>query len=200
MGVLTDYPFNLLDELVSESDDKPIFEGTQDQLDGLDYALSTLYEREHKVLLLRYKSGKTLKETGREFNVTQERIRQIEAKALRKLRHPTRMYYIKKGLLGAERCKASEKYRRAKEIAESEAAKPEEKEKQAALLLATPIEELDLSVRSFNCLKRAGKETVSDILKITDLHTIRNLGRKSAFEIESKMHALGLHGAWEEAE
>ena len=76
MGVLTDYPFNLLDELVSESDDMPIFEGTQDQLDGLDYALSTLYEREHKVLLLRYKSGKTLEETGREFNVTRERIRQ----------------------------------------------------------------------------------------------------------------------------
>ncbi|MBR5361575.1 MAG: RNA polymerase subunit sigma-70, partial [Lachnospiraceae bacterium] len=51
-------------------------------------------EREKKVLSLRFGledgRGRTLEEVGREFNVTRERIRQIEAKALRKLRHPTR--------------------------------------------------------------------------------------------------------------
>ena len=57
-------------------------------------ALSTLTPREAKVLALRFglEDGhpRTLEEVGKEFNVTRERIRQIEAKALRKLRHPNR--------------------------------------------------------------------------------------------------------------
>ena len=61
--------------------------------------LDTLTEREQKVLKLRFglEDGRprTLEEVGREFNVTRERIRQIEAKALRKLRHPTRSKKLK---------------------------------------------------------------------------------------------------------
>jgi len=61
--------------------------------------LSTLTDREQKVLKLRYGLGdgraRTLEEVGREFDVTRERIRQIEAKALRKLRHPTRSKKLK---------------------------------------------------------------------------------------------------------
>ena len=56
--------------------------------------LDTLSDREKKVLMLRFglEDGRprTLEEVGKEFNVTRERIRQIEAKALRKLRHPSR--------------------------------------------------------------------------------------------------------------
>ncbi len=56
--------------------------------------LKTLTPREEKVLRLRFglEDGRprTLEEVGKEFNVTRERIRQIEAKALRKLRHPSR--------------------------------------------------------------------------------------------------------------
>ncbi len=56
--------------------------------------LDTLTEREEKVLRLRFGlddgRARTLEEVGKEFNVTRERIRQIEAKALRKLRHPSR--------------------------------------------------------------------------------------------------------------
>ncbi len=61
--------------------------------------ISTLTERERKVLLLRFglEDGRprTLEEVGREFEVTRERIRQIEAKALRKLRHPSRSKKLK---------------------------------------------------------------------------------------------------------
>ena len=61
--------------------------------------LDSLTPREEKVLRLRYgiDDGKprTLEEVGKEFNVTRERIRQIEAKALRKLRHPTRSKRLK---------------------------------------------------------------------------------------------------------
>ena len=61
--------------------------------------LGTLTEREQKVLRLRFGlddgRARTLEEVGKEFNVTRERIRQIEAKALRKLRHPSRSRMLK---------------------------------------------------------------------------------------------------------
>ncbi len=65
----------------------------------LDDVLGTLTEREGKVLRLRFGLDdgrqRTLEEVGKEFNVTRERIRQIEAKALRKLRHPSRSKKLK---------------------------------------------------------------------------------------------------------
>ena len=65
----------------------------------LNEVLGTLTEREQKVLRLRFGlddgRARTLEEVGKEFNVTRERIRQIEAKALRKLRHPSRSRKLK---------------------------------------------------------------------------------------------------------
>ena len=65
----------------------------------LDEVLSTLTDREQKVLRLRFGledgRARTLEEVGKEFKVTRERIRQIEAKALRKLRHPSRSRMLK---------------------------------------------------------------------------------------------------------
>ena len=65
----------------------------------LGEVLDTLTEREQKVLKLRFGlddgRARTLEEVGKEFNVTRERIRQIEAKALRKLRHPSRSRKLK---------------------------------------------------------------------------------------------------------
>lgn len=65
----------------------------------LGEVLSTLTPREEKVLRLRFGledgRARTLEEVGKEFNVTRERIRQIEAKALRKLRHPSRSKRLK---------------------------------------------------------------------------------------------------------
>ena len=65
----------------------------------LNEVLDTLTERERKVLILRFGledgRARTLEEVGKEFNVTRERIRQIEAKALRKLRHPSRSRKLK---------------------------------------------------------------------------------------------------------
>lgn len=67
--------------------------------DKMGEVLSTLTDRERKVLIQRFGlldgKPKTLEEVGIEFNVTRERIRQIEAKALRKMRHPTRSKQLK---------------------------------------------------------------------------------------------------------
>ena len=67
--------------------------------DEIGHVLSTLDDRERKILELRFGihdgTTRTLEEVGSEFNVTRERVRQIESKALRKLRHPTRSRRIK---------------------------------------------------------------------------------------------------------
>ncbi len=61
-------------------------------------------------------------------------------------------------------------------------------------VLEMTIEELDLSVRSFNCLKRAGIDTVEDLIERTeeDMMKVRNLGRKSLEEVIQKLNSLGL--------
>jgi RNA polymerase primary sigma factor len=67
--------------------------------ESVEEALDSLNERERDVLKLRFGlvdgRARTLEEVGKEFNVTRERIRQIEAKALRKLRHPSRSRKLK---------------------------------------------------------------------------------------------------------
>ena len=63
-----------------------------------------------------------------------------------------------------------------------------------ASALAMPIEEMDLSVRSYNCLKREGVGTVGDLIQRTeqDLLDIRNFGQKSIDEVKAKLQAMGL--------
>ena len=70
----------------------------------------------------------------------------------------------------------------------------EKPENQKGHVLEMTIEELDLSVRSFNCLKRAGIDTVEDLINRTeeDMIRVRNLGKKSLEEVIQKLHSLGL--------
>ena len=77
---------------------------------------------------------------------------------------------------------------------EEEATFPEEEEDDSSKVLDMTIEDLDLSVRSFNCLKRANINTVADLAEKTedDMMKVRNLGRKSLEEVKKKLEALGL--------
>ena len=76
----------------------------------------------------------------------------------------------------------------------------EKEESQKVKVLETSIEELELSVRSFNCLKRAGIATVEDLISKSqaDMMKVRNLGKKSLDEVTAKLHSLGLDFAEEE--
>ena len=80
------------------------------------------------------------------------------------------------------------------EIEEIESTFPEEEEDDSSKVLETTIEDLDLSVRSFNCLKRANINTVADLAGKTedDMMKVRNLGRKSLEEVKKKLEELGL--------
>ena len=70
----------------------------------------------------------------------------------------------------------------------------EREETKKEKVLEMTIEELDMSVRSFNCLKRAGIDTVEDLTNRTeeDMIKVRNLGKKSLEEVIQKLHSLGL--------
>ena len=67
--------------------------------------------------------------------------------------------------------------------------------KEKEMNLTKSLEDLDLSLRSFNCLKRAGVSTVQDIVSMTkaELWDIRNFGKKSLQEVEDKIHEMGLY-------
>ncbi len=72
---------------------------------------------------------------------------------------------------------------------------PQEKEKdEREKILEMPIEELDLSVRSYNCLKRAGINTIFELTQKTaeDMLKVRNLGKKSLEEVENKLSSFNL--------
>ena len=87
---------SFLGDFIEDTTQLSPYEETSQELlrESIEEALHTLDEREAKVLSLRFglmgETPKTLEEVGKIFNVTRERIRQIEAKALRKLRHPSR--------------------------------------------------------------------------------------------------------------
>ena len=76
----------------------------------------------------------------------------------------------------------------------------EKEENKKEKVLEMTIEDLELSVRSFNCLKRAGISTVEDITNMTEteMMKVRNLGKKSLDEVTAKLHSLGLDFAREE--
>ena len=80
------------------------------------------------------------------------------------------------------------------EISKNTQVMVEKEESKKEKVLETAIEDLELSARSFNCLKRAGISTVEDLTNKTeaDMMKVRNLGKKSLDEVTNKLHSLGL--------
>ena len=174
------YPDNLLYDIFGGEWEFP----RPGDFDGsLEYVLHTLTERERRVLDFRYKDSLTFEAIGKRECVTRERIRQIHAKSLRKLRHPERLHYLKYGVSGVIRWKSES----ARDAALASLPKPDKPEN-------IPLEELELSVRSYNCLKRAGKCTLRDVSEMTfdELCHVRNLGKRSIDEICAVLTKYGI--------
>ncbi len=97
----------LVDFIVDPNQEAPVDTAAKESLrESTNKILSSLTPREEKVLRMRFgidmNTDHTLEEVGKQFDVTRERIRQIEAKALRKLRHPTRAFQLSSFLEGRE--------------------------------------------------------------------------------------------------
>ena len=175
------YPDNLLYDIFGGDWEYPRpadFDGS------LEYVLHTLTERERRILGFRYKDSLIFEEIGKRECVTRERIRQICAKSLRKLRHPYRLDFLKYGVSGV----IARKVEKAREAALASLPKPDIPKSDIT------IEELELSVRSYNCLKRAGMNTLRELSEMTfdELCNVRNLGKRSIDEICAVLTNYGI--------
>lgn len=176
-------------------------------LPALTESLESLTDREKNVIERRFRDGWTLEQTGKEFGVTAERIREIEARAIRKLRHPRHAKHWMFDTAGKaeEAMKERDALKlecinlRAKLIRlydERGMAKEKEwvnKARRFDLPEDATVDDLELSVRSYNCLKRVGINMASEMAGWTmeDFSKVRNLGRKSVIEIITKLKERG---------
>ena len=181
------------DTIIRKVQFRPAKELNHLECEELVKIFETLSDKENYVLIRRYFRNKdftitSYKEIGEELGVTPERVRQIEYKAIRKLKHPSRLRkfeyvfssnkkeldidYIKTMLSDGVTFNFNEATLSAKRD--------------------IPIEEMNLSVRSFNCLKRAGINTSGDLFDKTEaeLMKVRNLGKKSLREVLIKRKEL----------
>lgn len=159
-----------------------------DQMHGLEFAMDSLKDKEQTALLLRYKDHMTLNDTGEQFSLSRERIRQILAKGIRKLRHPDRLKYIRDGLQGTVR-KMEEDKRRIRESIEKNGV--------METLHLIGLEDCGFSIRAYNCLKRAGLTTLGEVAdKVAGdpafIVRIRSLGMKSLIEVVDKLESYGV--------
>lgn len=91
-NLLADIGFNLLFE------SNEYTELNEDQLAGLSHALKTILPREREMIRFRYEEHETLQAIGDRYGVSRERVRQVIAKGVRKMRHPSRTMFIRNGL------------------------------------------------------------------------------------------------------
>ena len=167
---------------------------SEDQLKGLDYALRLITPKEREVLFLRYKEHLSLRQIGKHYERCVERIRQINNKAIRKLRHPSRLKYYRDGFQNSQRIE-----REHAEILKAQVAAIRKENKAQAIesLKGLYIEEMNLSVRAYNCLSRAGIREISELERIINtepqkLMKTRNLGKHGLTEILDKAELYGI--------
>ena len=185
-----------------------------DAEETLDYVLDTLTPREADMFRFSYKDEWTYLDIGEKHGVTPERVRQVLVKALRKLRHPSRSKILLVGretylttIVAANEERKQKYYERIAvlnelikqqdaEIAgcQEQTAEMEKQADPAYDILGTSIDELDLTVRAWNCLTRAGIRTIKEIPDLEGLLRIRNLGRRSAQEVQDKLASLRCGG------
>lgn len=182
-----EYPINLLKTIAAEQTrfEFNADEITEDKLDGLAHIIASLSEREQQILQLRYQERKTLREIGEIVGVTLERIRSQEHRAIYRLASPSRLRYIKYGKVAYEKLIAERKAEKEKEYNERR--------------FNIPLEELDLSVRAFNNLKKIGCDTVANVVDLTEekILSVNSLGVKTRTEIAVKLVSLGaFNTAW----
>lgn len=194
------YPFNLAFRIFDDE-----YKARDISVNGLFRTIASLGEREQEVLRMRFDERLTLEQCGKRLDITRERIRQIEAKAIRKLRHPSRVREFTSVPMTALAEKQADydrlafEYDRLAKAFELVAGKKAESSTveeiaRAADVFNIPVDDLGLSVRAYNALRRVGKDTLGDIAEMTEsqLYKVRNLGAKSRKEVRDVLASYGL--------
>lgn len=197
-----EYPKNLLYVVRGALEDDEPTELTEDVMAGIQYALSTLKERERYVIIERYREKRTLRSIGEDIGVKTERVRQIINKAERNLRHPRNIAFMTKGVIGYIKKVNAIEYERGYKRGYDEGYEQGMKDApngvvkagMSVTLASLPIEVLDLSIRTFNALKKAGFNTIGDVVPLTyrEMIHIKNLGTKQRGEVASGLHRYGI--------
>lgn len=193
------YPDNLIEVLFGDCELVDINYIEEHFEENIKEVFETISEREQLVIELRYIEGYTLEAIGNQLVVTRERVRQIESRAIRRLRHPARLYKLRYGKevvnLQDDIKKLTEELVIKKNFLINLINNPK------LITISTeeivsqkPLEDLDLSVRSYNCLRRANIHTIGDLLEKSerDLTKVRNLGNRSLQEVKQKLYYIGL--------
>lgn len=201
-----EYPDDLIEELGLYENNRLDIDYIEKHFEeNFEYLLSRAFltSREEVALKGYYVKGYTLEAIGLQLGVNRERIRQILAKAIRKMKRPSRLDVLKYGKeLIEEQENVVElimQIKGKKQFLEQMNVELDEKIKNIMIngevSPLTSIRELDLSIRSLNCLRRADINTLGDLLDKTeeDMMKIRNLGRKSLKEIIRTLDDMGLH-------
>jgi len=183
-----EYPMNLIRSVFPEATIQTI------NIDAFEKVLSGMNDRTQVVLVKRYKYGMTLEQIGKDFNLTRERIRQIEANALQKLKQYREM---------AQSPLQEEINRMRQELLEIQTVAMSASEKLNEFVtfgLAEnsveniSVDDLAFSYRTTNCLKKAGIKDLIGLTKCSenDLLQLKNFGYRSLNEVKGRMEALGV--------
>lgn len=203
LSLAAPYPYNLMSVLIPGEN----IIVTEDRNAAIKEAIQDLPEKERIIIESYFYKEMSLKEIGDFMGLTRERIRQIRNKALRRMSAPDKLEKIR---LGLENCKARQavidrKLRMEEEnlsldiMEEKLKARREQLRKESAELkmsfndyvnfkdtMQTTIENLSLSSRSYNALKKDGRNTVEDVIRLLDgktLGELPNIGIRSVQEI-----------------
>ena len=179
----------------------------QDAEETLSYILETyLTPREQQVIKELYEEGKTQESVGSALGVTKQRVSQIQAKALRKIRCRIR-HELPHGLETVKRATVLWEHQKEDAIAKLvEQRKVLDEDYSRAIkdvLVRTgriPLEAVGFSARAYNVLRFNGVETLADVLSIQtqdELLRFKNCGKRTVDEIVGMVHSFGYAMAWE---
>lgn len=222
-GITIKYPINLIYAVFGFPKDICVSDqaAIKEIEENIEYVLNnTMTPEEAGIIRMRFRGEMSLEDVGKTFGKTRERIRQLELKALRKLRHPSRSKAIFTPFKLTQEIKERTEVlnQKNKELADnitqclnqidilSKALEgvgikvTTEKPISYAVTLARNIDEFDFSVRAYNCMKRAGINTIGDLTERTEeeMKKVRNLGGRGLQEIKEKMTSLGVRFMSEE--
>jgi hypothetical protein len=176
---------------------------------GIHYVLSLLDERERGVLLQRYKDGKLRSDIAECYDITPERVRQIESKACKKLQRFSNWCFIQHGIAGYLRKVSTCEYNRGYSIGYGLGYTDGVKDGKAGIsqsygpddVMNQPIEVLNLPTRARSCLISMGCKRIADAVRVpgAKIATTPHLGKISANDIACALKRVGVGiTAWDE--